>query len=221
MCGIAGIVMLNGGAPDSTRLAAMTKAVAHRGPDGEGIRIDGPVGFGHRRLAIVDLSADGHQPMSDADGLLTITFNGEIYNHVELREELRLLGHRFRTRTDTEVILEAWRRWGPRCVDRFNGMWTFALHDRSSGTVFISRDRFGVKPLYVVRRPGMLAFGSEIKQLLPLAGEPRADRETLVGFLFAGIDEPPRRTHFEGIEKRLRHGTPGILHQRSARARGR
>jgi asparagine synthase (glutamine-hydrolysing) len=201
MCGIAGIVMLNGGAPDSTRLAAMTRAVAHRGPDGEGIRIDGPVGFGHRRLAIVDLSADGHQPMSDADGLLTITFNGEIYNHVELREELRLLGHRFRTRTDTEVILEAWRRWGPRCVDRFNGMWAFALHDRSSGTMFISRDRFGVKPLYVVRRPGMLAFGSEIKQLLPLAGEPRADRETLVGFLFAGIDEPPRRTHFEGIEK--------------------
>ncbi len=193
--------MLKGGSPDRSRLEAMTRAVAHRGPDGEGIDIQGSVGFGHRRLAIVDLSPDGHQPMRTSDARLRITFNGEIYNYLELREELHSLGHRFRTKTDTEVILESWRRWGPRCVDRFNGMWGFAIHDESDGTVFLSRDRFGVKPLYLARIGDALAFGSEIRQLLPMLDRRRADREALGGFLFSGIDEPPRRTFFEGVSK--------------------
>jgi asparagine synthase (glutamine-hydrolysing) len=201
MCGIAGIVMLDGGVPNRTHLEAMTRAVAHRGPDGEGVDVHGSVGFGHRRLAIVDLSPDGNQPMQTADGRLRITFNGEIYNFIELREELSGLGHSFRSKSDTEVILESWRRWGPRCVDRFNGMWGFAIHDTAAGTVFLSRDRFGVKPLYLARVGQALAFGSEIRQLLPLLGSRRADRETLEGFLFSGIDEPPRRTFFEGISK--------------------
>ena len=193
--------MLDGSEPDRDRLAAMTRAVAHRGPDGEGIDVVGSVGFGHRRLAIVDLSPDGRQPMTSPDGDARITFNGEIYNHVELREELRALGHVFRTRTDTEVILAAWRRWGPRCVDRFNGMWAFAIHDRLAGTVFLSRDRFGVKPMYLARIGPALAFGSEIRQLLPLLASVRADRRVLHEFLFAGVDEPVRSTFFQGVSK--------------------
>jgi asparagine synthase (glutamine-hydrolysing) len=201
MCGIAGLIMLDGSRPDEYVLAGMTRAVAHRGPDGEGIDIDGSVGLGHRRLAIVDLSPDGRQPMESADGKVRITFNGEIYNHIELRDELRSQGHDFRTRTDTEVILESWKRWGARCVDRFNGMWAFALHDRESGTVFLSRDRFGVKPLYIAEVGRALAFGSEIRQLLPLLPSVRANRQVLREFLFAGIDEPVRPTFFEGIRK--------------------
>lgn len=193
--------MLDGSEPDRDRLAAMTRAVAHRGPDGEGIDVAGPVGFGHRRLAIVDLSPDGRQPMASADGRARITFNGEVYNHVELREELRSLGHAFRTRTDTEVILAAWRQWGARCVDRFNGMWAFAIHDRDAGTVFLSRDRFGVKPLYLAQVGRALAFGSEIRQLLPLLPALRANRRVLHEFLLAGIDEPVRPTFFEGVRK--------------------
>jgi asparagine synthase (glutamine-hydrolysing) len=201
MCGIAGLIMLDGAPPDLERLAAMTRAVAHRGPDGEGIDIVGAVGFGHRRLAIVDLSPAGGQPMATADGRLRITFNGEIYNHVELRDELRALGHDFRTRTDTEVILESWRRWGPSCLTRFNGMWAFAMHDRSSDEVFLARDRFGVKPLYYARIGQALAFGSEIRQLLPLLPSVRANRKVLDEFLLAGIDEPHRATFFEGVSK--------------------
>jgi asparagine synthase (glutamine-hydrolysing) len=124
------------------------------------------VGFGHRRLAIVDLSPAGHQPMSYRDRYV-ITYNGEIYNHVELREELQTAGHRFSTRTDTEVILAAYDLWGADCLRRFNGMWAFALLDRLAGRLLLARDRFGVKPLYLYHRPGLLLFASEIKALLP------------------------------------------------------
>ncbi len=179
----------------------MVKAVAHRGPDGEGFAFRGPVALGHRRLAIVDLSDDGLQPMNSGDGKLSVVFNGEIYNYLELRDELRALGHAFRTATDTEVILAAYREWGTRCVDRFNGMWAFALHDASLNRVFCSRDRFGVKPFYYARLPGRIAFGSEIRQLLPLVPQVRADRQILSDFLFMGIDEPVTGSFFEGIEK--------------------
>jgi len=201
MCGIAGLISLDGAAPDRAALERMTTAVAHRGPDGAGIVLRGPVGFGHRRLAIVDLSDDGLQPMPTPDGRLSVTFNGEIYNYVELRKELEGLGHSFRTATDTEVLLAAYLQWGARCVDRFNGMWAFAIHDAHARTVFCSRDRFGVKPFYFARLGGRIAFGSEIRQLLPLLPAVRANRRTLEEFLFLGIDEPPVHTFFEGVEK--------------------
>ncbi|MFO0961582.1 MAG: asparagine synthase (glutamine-hydrolyzing) [Phycisphaerales bacterium] len=201
MCGIAGLIALDGSVPDLRVVESMTAAVAHRGPDGAGTALRGSVAFGHRRLAILDLSPEGRQPMESADGSLSITFNGEIYNYLELREELRALGHRFRTGTDTEVLLAAYAQWGPRCVDRCNGMWAFAIHDARTQTVFCSRDRFGVKPFCFARLGTRLAFGSEPAQLLPLLPRVRADRATLEGFLFAGIDEPVERTFFEGIEK--------------------
>jgi len=205
MCGIAGLIGLGGSVPDRDALLAMTRAVAHRGPDGEGIDIVGQVGFGHRRLAIIDLSDAGRQPMSTTDGRLRITYNGEIYNYIELRKELERDGAKFRSRSDTEVILEAYRQWGSRCVDRFNGMWAFAIHDSQSQQVFCSRDRFGVKPFYYARtrRDGQeaLAFGSEIRQLLPLLGQVRADRSAMTDFLFAAIEESLDGTHFEGVRK--------------------
>ena len=201
MCGIAGIISLDGTPPDRQALERMTLDVAHRGPDGHGISIRASVGLGHRRLAIVDLSDDGLQPLESADGRLAITFNGEIYNYLELREELRGLGHSFRTATDTEVLLAAYLQWGARCVDHFNGMWAFAIHDAHARTVFCSRDRFGVKPFYFARLGNRIAFGSEIRQLLPLLPAIRADRQTLEEFLFMGVDEPIVQTFFEGVEK--------------------
>jgi asparagine synthase (glutamine-hydrolysing) len=201
MCGIAGLVSLDGSGPDLGVLRRMNEAAAHRGPDGSGLVARGAVAFAHRRLAIVGLGPDGAQPMVSADGRLAVTYNGEIYNWIELREELRGLGHRFRGDCDTEVLLAAYAEWGPRCVDRFNGMWAFAVHDARAGTVFLSRDRFGVKPLYFARLKGRVAFASEIRQLLPLLSAVRANRRTVEEFLFLGIDEPPVRTFFEGVEK--------------------
>ena len=179
----------------------MTLAVAHRGPDDSGTYISGPIGFGHRRLAIVDLSKDGHQPMLWADGRLVLTFNGEIYNYIELREELKACGRSFRTATDSEVILAAYAEWGEACVNRFNGMWAFAIHDVDSGKVFCSRDRFGVKPLYWARTETVFAFGSEIRQLLPLLPRVRANRAIVVDFLIGGGCEPLEETFFEGVRK--------------------
>lgn len=166
MCGIAGIVNVHGAPVPPGILRAMTDVVRHRGPDGEGVWSADGVGFGHRRLAIVDLSAAGHQPMRSVDGQLVITYNGEIYNWRELRRELERKGARFRSQTDTEVILEAYRAWGPRCVERFNGMFAFALYDTVARKLLLARDRFGQKPLYYRWDGDTLLFGSEIKSLL-------------------------------------------------------
>ena len=201
MCGIAGYISLGPGDADEAALRAMTRAVKHRGPDDEGVLVQGRVGFGHRRLAIVDLSADGHQPMRERGGSLVIVFNGEIYNYVELREQLMALGHSFATATDTEVILHAYRAWGDECVERFNGMWAFAIHDPERNRVFMSRDRFGVKPFYYATIPGAMVFGSEIRQLLPLLPTVRANRKVVSEFLYADICEPWDETFFDGVSK--------------------
>jgi asparagine synthase (glutamine-hydrolysing) len=166
MCGITGVINLNGAPVSPGVLRAMTDIVRHRGPDGSGIWTERGVGFGHRRLAILDLSEAGHQPMLSADGRLVLTYNGEIYNWRDLRRQLEARGARFRSDSDTEVILEAWRAWGPKCLEKFNGMFAFALHDVAAGTVFLARDRFGIKPLYYARCGDTLLFGSEIKSLL-------------------------------------------------------
>lgn len=168
MCGIAGILALNGKSVRMSEVRAMTRALAHRGPDGEGEYTAGPVGLGHRRLATLDLGVAGHQPMSFADGRYWITHNGEIYNFLELRETLAGLGHSFRSDSDTEVILAAFTQWGEACQLRFNGMWAFAIWDVQERRLFLSRDRFGVKPLFYYRGEHYLAFASEMKAFLPL-----------------------------------------------------
>ena len=167
MCGIAGIVSLRDAAPPPSlaELEAMVGALRHRGPDEFGLYRDARAGLGHARLSIIDL-ATGQQPLSNEDGSLWIVFNGEIFNYLELREELLGLGHRFRTRSDTEVIVHAWEAWGEQCVNRFRGMFAFALWDRNRETLFLARDRLGVKPLYVGRPDGKTwIFGSELTAL--------------------------------------------------------
>ena len=166
MCGVAGIVHLNGAAASTTRLSRMTDAIIHRGPDGEGQHIDNNVGLGHRRLSIIDLSAAGRQPMSTEDGRLILTYNGEVYNFQELRTELQAKGYRFNSRTDSEVVLKAFAAWGVESLSRMNGMFAFAVYDRNAGKVYLARDRFGVKPLYYVQTRDTFLFGSEIKALL-------------------------------------------------------
>jgi asparagine synthase (glutamine-hydrolysing) len=144
----------------------MTDVVRHRGPDGEGFWTSAFVGFGHRRLAIIDLSPLGHQPMQTEDGLLTITYSGEVYNYQNLRVALESRGHRFRSQTDTEVVLHAYQEWGVDCVHRLNGMFAFALWDEREHRLLLARDRYGIKPLYYYYKNGTLLFGSEVKSIL-------------------------------------------------------
>jgi len=168
MCGIAGIVLTPGERVDPDRIRAMTDALAHRGPDADGLLVDGNVSLGHRRLTILDLSAAADQPLASADGELHVIFNGEIYNFHALRRELAGAGHAFRTRTDTEVLLHGWRQWGEGLVRRLRGMFAFALYDRRRRRLFLARDPIGKKPLYLRALPGSLAFASEIKALTTL-----------------------------------------------------
>jgi len=183
MCGIAGIVNGDGAAVSPVVLRRMTDAVAHRGPDGDGLFTDGNVGFGHRRLAIIDLSAAGHQPMMTSDGNFVVTYNGEVFNFQELRIELEALGHRFRSRTDSEVVLCAYAQWGPDAVQRFNGMFAFAIWDRRKREVCLVRDRYGIKPLYYAQCGSTLLFGSEVKALLAHTSyHAELDREALVEY---------------------------------------
>ena len=166
MCGIAGIFNLNGKPVSPVNLRKMTDAIAHRGPDGEGFFTDSFLGFGHRRLAIIDLSPAGHQPMMTKDGNYVIIYNGEVYNFQELRLELQALGHEFTSRTDSEVVLHAYAEWSEKALDRFNGMFAFAIWDRTKQELFLARDRFGIKPLYYTLKNSTFIFGSEVKAIL-------------------------------------------------------
>jgi len=166
MCGIAGIVDLTSQGPPREILGRMTRLLQHRGPDDEGIAVMGPAGLGHRRLSIIDLSSAGHQPMSLEDGELHVVFNGEIYNFPEVKAELEGLGQTFRTRSDTEVLLRAYRVWGTDSLQKLNGMFAFAIWDAQRQVLFAARDRLGKKPLFYHHRPGRLAFASEMKALL-------------------------------------------------------
>jgi len=166
MCGICGIFNLNGEPVSPVNMRKMTDAIAHRGPDGEGFFLDSFIGLGHRRLAIIDLSPAGHQPMVTSDQNYALTYNGEIYNFQELRIELESLGRQFRSRTDSEVVLHAYAEWGAACVERFNGMFAFAIWDKKEQTLFLARDRYGIKPLYTMFTGGYFLFASEQKALL-------------------------------------------------------
>lgn len=184
MCGIAGALHFNGEPVSQIILKRMTDAIAHRGPDGEGHYIDGAFGLGHRRLAIIDLSAAGHQPMATEDGRFVIAYNGEVYNFNELRVELEAVGHRFHSRTDSEVVLKALAQWGEKALDRFNGMFALVLWDKQKKELLLARDRYGIKPLYYARVGDKFIFGSEVKAIL---ADPRyrteLDREGLLEYL--------------------------------------
>lgn len=165
MCGIAGYINLDKSPVSPAIIKTMTDAIAHRGPDGEGLWSENNVGLGHRRLAIIDLSSAGHQPMVSSDNRLVLSYNGEIYNYQELRAELVACGYQFRSRTDSEVVLNALAEWGVYALDRFNGMLGFALWDRQEQTLLLARDRYGIKPLYYSLQGKTFAFGSEQKAI--------------------------------------------------------
>ncbi len=201
MCGIAGIVRFDPReAVDEARLKRMRDAIRHRGPDGRGLWLDGSVGLAHLRLSIVDVPG-GHQPMSNEDDMVWITFNGEIYNHAALRPGLETAGHRYRTRCDTETILHLYEEEGERCVERLQGMFAFAVWDRGRERLLLARDRLGIKPLYYAVTEQELLFGSEIKAILAAGpGKPTFNADAIPEFLatrFLAGEE----TFFQGIRK--------------------
>ena len=212
MCGVAVIARRPEVEIDRAALGALTDAVRHRGPDGAGLaflRADGveaapgardwTVGLGHRRLAIIDLSDLARQPMA-REGGLWVTYNGEIYNYVELRNELRGLGHQFRSTSDTEVLLAAYQEWGSACFARMKGMWGLALLDGRRGRLLLCRDRLGIKPLYLLRGPGYVSAISEVKQLLRFpSARLRPNPEAVADYVVTGYEEP-WRTFFDGVE---------------------
>jgi asparagine synthase (glutamine-hydrolysing) len=224
VCGIAGIIALDGFDPRS--LIAMTQMIAYRGPSGYGFAysladptacieiyydderlpdLAGPViGLGNRRLAILDLSSNGNQPMQIDDGAFCVTYNGEIYNYKEIRLELERLGHRFISATDTEVLLRGYKQWGEDCLNRFNGMWSFALLDRANRKLFCARDRFGVKPFYFAVSDRTFFLASEIKQILAVSGQKRAaNPRAIADFLEWGLQDHLEETSFEGVSQLL------------------
>jgi asparagine synthase (glutamine-hydrolysing) len=200
MCGIAGIVSLDFQTRvDEERLLRMRDALRHRGPDGAGSLLDGPVALGHRRLAIVDV-AGGHQPMANADGSVCIVFNGEIYNHAALRQGLEASGYRYRTRSDTETILHLYEEEGERCVERLRGMFAFAVWDRRRARLLLARDRLGIKPLYYALTQDELVFASEMKALLAAGLRPRFEPAVLPEYLAAGFVSG-EETFLQGVRR--------------------
>src|SRR4051794_11599662 len=202
MCGIAGEIRFDATAPDPRVTAAMSDAQAVRGPDGSGLWLRDAVCLGHRRLAIIDLSEAGSQPMVDGTGELAIVFNGCIYNHRELRAELQRAGHRFRSTSDTEVALVAYREWGDRFVERLIGMFAIALVDRRTGRSLLVRDRLGIKPLYVADVPGGVRFASTLPALLAGGGVDTAIDPVALHHYFSWHSiVPAPRTILRGVRK--------------------
>lgn len=202
MCGIVAIVGLPKSPERAHRIRAMAAEIQHRGPDSDGFLEEESVAFGFRRLAILDLSRAGNQPMTTADGAISIVFNGEIYNFIELREELTKLGHQFRSSSDTEVLLHAYIEWGSECVRKLNGMWAFLIYDRRLNKIVGSRDRFGMKPLFVSTVGKSWLFASEIKAILAsryIAAKP--DWEMIADFVVMDRLDHSESTLFSGITK--------------------
>jgi asparagine synthase (glutamine-hydrolysing) len=202
MCGIAGEVRHDGRLPDVAAVGRMVDSMGSRGPDGAGVWSAGPIALGHRRLAIIDLSGRGHQPMVDTELGLAVVFNGCIYNHRELRRELEAAGHRFVSTSDTEVLLKGWREWGEGLVDRLAGMFAFAVAERDTGRVVLARDRLGVKPLYLAEVDGGLRFGSTVPAVVASGGVDTAvDPVALHHYLTFHAVVPAPRTLLAGVTK--------------------
>jgi asparagine synthase (glutamine-hydrolysing) len=202
MCGITGY--LSDDPRARAALPLMTAALAHRGPDADGFHVEGPIGFGHRRLKVIDL-AGSRQPLLSADGAIAVVFNGEIYNFRELRRELAAAGCVFQTNGDGEVLVHGWRIWGRRLLERITGMFAFALWDRDARELFLARDHLGVKPIYYAWHGGALVFGSELKALLPFPGLPRElDLDALALYLECQYIPAPRSIY--GAVKKLPAG---------------
>ncbi|GAA4679754.1 N-acetylglutaminylglutamine amidotransferase [Frondihabitans cladoniiphilus] len=202
MCGLAGEIRFDGLRSDAGDVARMTGCLVHRGPDGDGIWTRGPVGLGHRRLSIIDLTTAGSQPMVDAELGLTIVYNGMIYNYESLRDELRSKGHHFFSTSDTEVVLKSYAEWGTDFVDHFLGMFAIAIWEHRTGRLVLARDRLGIKPLYLDRTPERLRFASTLPALLAGGGtDTSIDREALATYMTFHSVVPAPRTILAGVKK--------------------
>jgi asparagine synthase (glutamine-hydrolysing) len=206
MCGIAGYFQLESEAPpDRELIGRMVHMIRHRGPDEYGAYLDDRCVLGQARLSIIDLSG-GSQPMDNEDGSIWITYNGEIFNYIELRADLEARGHRFKTRCDTEVIVHAWEEWGKDCLQKFNGQFAFALYDRKKQTLFIARDRLGIRPVFYTIHNGRFYFASEIKSIFCDLTVPRRIDYRGLDEIFTWWTTAPPRTAFENINE-LEAGT--------------
>ena len=186
MCGISGIINKNKTSVNKNDIQEINDLISHRGPDDEGFYFEKNFAFGHRRLSIIDLTDAGKQPMERNN--LIITYNGEVYNYLELKKELTDIGYTFSSATDTEVILAAYKHWDVGCFDKFNGMWALAIYDKAKNTIIFCRDHFGIKPLYYFNSEKYFLAGSEIKQLCQLEDFiPRLNSKTAINFLANGI----------------------------------
>jgi len=202
MCGLSGEINFDGRPADAGAVQKMTDALTPRGPDGSGIVLRGPLGLGHRRLKIIDLSEKAQQPMVDADLGITLAFNGCIYNYPELRQELQGMGFNFFSTGDTEVIIKAWKAWGPGCVERFKGMFAFVLYERDSGRTVVARDRFGIKPLYMAQKGQRVRFASTLPALLAAGDvDTSIDPVGLHHYMTFHAVVPPPHTILKGVQK--------------------
>jgi asparagine synthase (glutamine-hydrolysing) len=208
MCGIAGVYCFEGRSPSSAEkyaLTCMADVLRHRGPDDDGLAVFGPSVLANRRLSILDLSQAAHMPMLSDNGRLALIHNGEIYNYLEVREDLRRLGHTFRSDGDTEVILRGYLEWGPACIEHFVGMWAFALYDAADQSVLLSRDRLGIKPLYIHHTPERVVFSSEIKAIVrylrEMGEQVRVNQASVATYVATGLVDGLDETFFDGISR--------------------
>jgi asparagine synthase (glutamine-hydrolysing) len=194
MCGINGITF-----SDRAIIASMNRVCKNRGPDDEGVFVDESVSLGHRRLSIIDLSPAGHQPMCNEDETIWLVYNGEVYNFQQLRAELEPLGHKFRSHTDSEVIIHAWEQWGTQCFDMFNGMWAFCIYDRAKQRLVLCRDRFGIKPLFYAVQDGRLIFSSMISAILAAGVKTSPNDKSIMQYLAYNLEHHSSETFFNNI----------------------
>ncbi len=204
MCGISGIINFNTNPVQEKEIRLMMQKMKHRGPDDDGVFIENNVGLGFVRLSILDLSVAGHQPMLSNDNRYAIIFNGEVYNYIEIREELKD-DFIFNTGTDTEVVLAAFQKWGKACLDKFNGMFAFVIYDKQTKEIFAARDRYGIKPFYYYQDDEKFIFASEIKSILPLVNK-QANDSIIFDYLLYNRTDHSEQTFFKNIKK-LPHGS--------------
>lgn len=201
MCGISGIFNINNEPVQHSRIESMNRLIHHRGPDGNGVYVNGNVGIGSTRLAIIDLREIANQPMFDSDNRYVIVYNGEIFNYVELRNELLSKGYKFNNKSDTEVILNCYKEYGEDCLHKLNGMWAFAIWDTKEKSLFCSRDRYGIKPFYYYKDDNRFIFGSEIKQILDSGVDKTVNDDIIYDYLIFNFIDHTEQTFFKNILK--------------------